>query len=52
MRNRQKQRALRRAGIRREENIGKRNAEEYYDPTPQEAVRRIVMERRGKNACN
>lgn len=48
MRNRQTQRALRKAGIRREERIGPRNAEEYADPTPQEAVRRIVNERRTK----
>ena len=50
MRNRQKQRALRRAGIRREEKLGPRNAEQYIDPTPMQAVGRIVKERRGKNA--
>lgn len=46
MRNRQKQRALRRAGIRREEAIGAKNAEEYSDPTPQAAVRNIINKRR------
>lgn len=44
MRNRQKQRELRQAGIRREQNIGGRNAEHYSDPTPREAVREIVKE--------
>lgn len=48
MRNRQKQRELRRAGIRREENIGAKNAEHYSDPTPREAVGEIVRERKGK----
>lgn len=48
MRNRQKQRELRRAGIRREQNIGGRNAEHYADPTPREAVREIVRERKVK----
>ena len=42
MRNCQKQRALRQAGIRREERIGPRNGEQYIDPTPQEAMKRIV----------
>ena len=46
MRNRQKQRELRRAGIRREEKLGPRNEEQYYDLTPYEAVRRIVKERK------
>jgi hypothetical protein len=49
MRNRQKQRELRRAGIRREQTIGWRNAEYYNDPTPREAVREIVKERRRRN---
>lgn len=48
MRNRQKQRELRRAGIRREENIGGRNAEYYNDPTPRQAVREIVKEAKRK----
>lgn len=48
MRNRQKQRALRREGIRREQTIGARNAEHYNDPTPRDAVREIVKERKGK----
>lgn len=51
MRDRRKQRALRRAGIRREERIGPRNAEQYADPTPQEAVRRIVKERKEAAGC-
>lgn len=46
MRNRKIQRALRRAGIRREEAIGAKNAEEYSDPTPQAAVRNIINKRR------
>ena len=37
---------LRRAGIRREEAIGGKNAEEYSDPTPQAAVRNIINKRR------
>lgn len=49
MRNRQKQRELRRAGIRREQTIGARNAEHYNDPTPREAVMEIVKERRRRN---
>ena len=48
MRDRRKQRALRRAGIRMEEKIGQRNAEQYADPTPMQAVGRIVKERRRK----
>jgi hypothetical protein len=48
VRNRQKQRALRRAGIRREETIGARNAEHYSDPTPCEAVKKIIKEAKGK----
>jgi len=51
MRNRQKQRALRRAGVRREERIGPRNAEEYFDLTPREAVRNIVQERKETVKC-
>lgn len=42
MRNRKVQRALKKAGIRREERIGSRNGEQYYDLTPAEAVRNIV----------
>lgn len=48
MRNRKIQRSLRRAGIRREEDIGGRNAEWYSDPTPREAVRNIIKERQSK----
>lgn len=48
MRNRKKQRELRRAGIKREENIGNKNAEQYNDPTPHQAVRNIVEGRNGK----
>lgn len=48
MRNRQKQRELRRAGIRREQTIGARNAEHYADPTPRQAVREIVKEAKRK----
>lgn len=48
MRNRKKQRELRRAGIKREENIGNKNAEQYNDPTPRQAVRNIVEGRNGK----
>ena len=48
MRNRQKQRELCRAGIRREENIGARNAEGYFDTTPQAAVRLMAKEQKGK----
>ena len=48
MRNRKKQRELRRAGIRREENIGNKNAEHYNDPTPRQAVREIVKEAKRK----
>jgi len=44
MRNRQKQRELRRAGIRREQTISGRNAEHYADPTPRQAVREIIKE--------
>ena len=46
MRNRQKQRALR-AGVRKEEGVAFRNGEQYPDPTPHEAVRRIVREKKG-----
>ena len=45
MRNRKTQRALKKAGIRREEAVGPRNAEQYFDLTPCEAVRNIVKER-------
>lgn len=48
MRNRKTQRELRRAGIRREENIGGKNAEHYSDPTPRDAVREIVKEAKRK----
>ena len=48
MRNRQKQRELRRAGIRREVSIDTRNAEYYSDPTPCEAVKKIIKEAKGK----
>ena len=51
MRNRQKQRQLRRAGVRREERIGPRNAEEYFDLTTREAVERIVNERKERIRC-
>ena len=47
MRNRQKQRALRKAGVRKEEGVAFRNSEQYPDPTPHEAVRRIVREKKG-----
>jgi len=50
MRNRRTQRALRRAGVRREERIDARNIEHYADPTPAEAVEGIRKERnRGRN---
>lgn len=51
MRNRRTQRALRRAGVRREEKLDARNIEHYADPTPAEAVERIRKERkrRGRN---
>ena len=45
MRNRKTQRALKKAGIRREEAVEPRNGEQYFDLTPFEAVRRIVKER-------
>ncbi|MBR4895803.1 MAG: hypothetical protein IKZ41_05200 [Clostridia bacterium] len=45
MRNRQKQRAFRRAGIRREDELGPKNAEEYFDPVPAAAVREIKKEK-------
>ena len=45
MRNRKIQRPLKKAGIRREEAVGPRNAEQYFDLTPFEAVRNIVKER-------
>lgn len=48
MRNRQKQRALRKAGVRKEESIDFRNGEQYADPTPHEAVRKIVRKQRGR----
>ena len=51
MRDRQKQRQLRRAGVRREERIGPRNVEEYFDLTPREAVESIVNERKERNRC-
>ena len=47
MRNRKVQRALRKAGVRKEQEIGFRNGEQYADPTPHEAVRRIVREKKG-----
>lgn len=54
MRNRQKQRALRKAGVRKEEGVAFRNGEQYPEfreantrPTPHEAVRRIVREKKG-----
>lgn len=46
MRNRKVQRALKKAGIRREERIGSRNGEQYYDLTPFEAVSNIAKERK------
>ena len=46
MRNRKKQRELRRAGIRREEQLGPWNVEHYQDPTPREAVKNIIKERK------
>ena len=45
LRNRKIQRALKKAGIRREEAVGPRNGEQYYDLTPFEAVRNITKER-------
>ena len=45
LRNRKTQRALKKAGIRREESVGPRNSEQYYDLTPFEAVRNIAKER-------
>lgn len=45
MRNRKTQRALKKAGMRREEAVGPRNGEQYIDLTPFEAVRNIVKER-------
>lgn len=45
MRNRKTQRSLKKAGIRREEAVGPRNGEQYYDLTPCEAVRNIAKER-------
>jgi len=45
MRNRKVQRALKKAGIRREEAVGPRNGEQYFDLTPCEAMRNIVKER-------
>lgn len=48
MRNRKKQRELRMAGIKREENIGNKNAEQYNDPTQRQAVREIVKEAKRK----
>ena len=51
MRDRQKQRQLHWAGVRREERIGPRNAEEYFDLTPREAVERIVNERKERIRC-
>lgn len=45
MRNRKTQRALKKAGIRREEAVGPRNGEQYIDLTPFEAVRDIAKER-------
>ena len=44
MRNRKRQRELRRSGIRREVSIDTRNAEHYSDPTPCEAVKKIIKE--------
>lgn len=46
MRDRKKQRALRRAGIRKEEPLGRKNEEQYVDLTPYEAVGRIVKGRK------
>ena len=45
LRNRKTQRALKKAGIRREEAVGPRNGEQYIDLTPFEAVRNIAKER-------
>ena len=42
MRNRKTQRALKKAGIRREEKLGPRNGEQYIDPTPEKAVLKII----------
>lgn len=44
MRNRRKQRALKRAGIPREEPIPAYNAEHYADPVPRAAVENILRE--------
>ena len=50
MRNRKTQRALKKAGIRREERIGSRNGEQYIDLTPFAAVRNIMKkEKRHEN---
>lgn len=46
MRNRKKQRELRRAGVRREEQLGPWNGGHYIDPTPREAVKNIIKERK------
>ena len=46
MRDRRVQRELRRAGVRREEKLGARNAEHYIDSTPAAAVERIIKGRR------
>ena len=44
MRNRKVQKALRRAGIKKEERLGSRNYYGLKDPTPQQAVNNIINE--------
>lgn len=46
MRNRQKQRELRRAGIRKERSIEEKNRGQYHDPTPYKAVEKIRKEQK------
>lgn len=50
MRNRQKQRELRRAGIRKEQPLEPRNGEHYIDLTPREAVQNILKKSKTKNS--
>lgn len=51
MRNRQKQRTLRRAGVRREDMLEPQNAEHYADPTPREAVKKIIRGKKERRSC-
>jgi len=48
VRNRQKQRALRRSGKKRDSPIDFRNAEHYPDPVPHDAVDRIIRKEKKK----